>query len=176
MELKEIKDFPGYFVSDEGDIYSTNYRNTKKQIKLKQTKIPKGYMYVGLCKNNHCVLKRVHRLVAETFIPNPENKPQVNHKNGIKTDNRVENLEWATPSENMLHRYSVLKQHGVGYGKTGKNNKLSKVVLQIKNGKIIAEFYGTKEASRITNIPQPNICKTIHNERTHAGGYQWKYK
>jgi hypothetical protein len=65
-----------------------------------------GYLYVNLCvhdKREHC---RVHRLVVTAFIPNPENKPQINHKNGNKRDNRVYNLEWATASENSQHSYS----------------------------------------------------------------------
>lgn len=77
-------------------------------------KTPAGYFQIGLYKNNVRYFIGVHRLVAEAFIPNPNNKTCINHKNGIRTDNRVENLEWVTYSENMKHSYSVLKRKHSG--------------------------------------------------------------
>lgn len=74
-----------------------------KQIKQREAF---GYLLVNLCVGDVRRMSRVHRLVAETFIPNPSNKPRVNHKNGNKKDNRVYNLEWVTPSENALHAHS----------------------------------------------------------------------
>jgi len=69
-----------------------------------------GYHSVGLWKENKEKRFSVHRLVAESFIPNPDNKSQVNHKNGIKTDNDISNLEWVTKSENAIHYYRVLRK------------------------------------------------------------------
>jgi hypothetical protein len=108
--LKEIKDFPGYFVDKEGQVYSNRRSQTGKLKRLKLYKDRYGYLLTQLFykKQRKCVL--VHRLVSKYFIPNPLNKKCVNHKNGIKTDNRVENLEWVSYSENMYHAYAVLNR------------------------------------------------------------------
>ena len=179
MEAKRIKNFPDYVITKEGIVYSS-IRNYKIGLR-KITPIVNphnGYVYVRLVKDGKKFSKRLHRLVAEAFIPNPENKPQVNHKNGIKTDNRVENLEFCTASENNLHAFRVLHKKYVSpnLGKFGKDNYCSKIILQIKNNKIIKEFFGFHEAQRETKIFQGNICKCCRGERKTAGGYQWKYK
>lgn len=116
--------------------------------------------------------KIVHRLVAEAFIPNPENKSCVNHKNGIKTDNRVENLEWVTTKENIIHSFIIL---GKKY-KNGKEHFRSKPVYQIKDGTVIREFFNITEASKRTEISISKISMVCRNKRKSAGGYQWTYK
>lgn len=138
----------------------------------------KGIMRkIGISKNGYATVSvqdgrvYVHRLVAGAFIPNPEKKPEVNHKNGIKTDNRVENLEWATHSENQRHRFDVLKQKMP----VGAQNARSRSVVQIKNGKIVARFGSVREAERFTGYNHGAISGCCCGRYKSCGGYQWKH-
>lgn len=177
-----IKDYPGYYVTDNGLVFSrviTKYSNKEGRIKkLKQKLTKKGYYGVTLYKDGKHKFYGVHRLVAKNFISNPENKPVVNHKNGIKTDNRVENLEWATNSENVQHAFNVLGAKGpkTWLGKFGREHHSSKMIQQIKDGKVIAKFYGAREAQRKTRISYQSIWHVLHGRHKTAGGYEWKYK
>ncbi len=179
MTIVPIKDFPDYFVDDEGNVYSRKYHHTlNKHCELKKIKPVenRGYLRVGLYKNNRQIQKNVHRLVADSFIPNPDNKPQINHKNGEKNDNRVSNLEWVTSAENINHAFKVLHRKGALFGKTGDKHPCAKKVLQIKNNKIIAEFGGVRDAGRKTGIGRVNIGCCCRGIQKTAGGYGWKYK
>jgi len=105
----DIPDYEGlYAINRQGDIWS-RYSN-----KILKQWLTLGYPYITLCKEAEKHKKRVGRLVALTFIPNPDNKPEVNHKNGIKTDSFDENLEWVTGSENKKHAYDTGLRLGNG--------------------------------------------------------------
>lgn len=98
---KDVVEFPAeYEVSNTGKV---RRKSTLRELKPHTTTTSKEYLYVNLWKNNKGYNRSLHRLVAEAFIPNPENKPQVNHINSIRTDNNVGNLEWVTVSENIRH-------------------------------------------------------------------------
>lgn len=179
IKALQIRDFPNYYITTIGTVYSRIYNpiiNPNCRIKKLRTAFNrKHYECVCLTKNHKKHTKKIHRLVAETFIPNPENKPEVNHKNGNKADNRIENLEWVTASENMQHAHKVLGIKSSNFGKFGKDNHSSKPVKQIKNGKTIAIYGSMREAERKTKICDVGISACCKGKAKSAGGYQWKY-
>ncbi|TFD92768.1 hypothetical protein E2605_18155 [Dysgonomonas capnocytophagoides] len=138
-----------------------------------------GYPHVTLFKKSSRKIFSVHRLVAVAFICNPENKPMVNHKNSIRSDARVENLEWVNNSENQFHAFNIgLKRPSRPMlGKTGENNKKSKPVLQFSlDGKFIKRYAGASEAMRQTGIRVSYISRCAIGERKTGLGFIWKYE
>ena len=132
-----------------------------------------GYLQVYLCKDNKKQHYRLHKLIANTFIQNIHNKKTINHINGIKTDNRVEYLEWNTITENNRHAYEI----GIKKGRKGKDNSCSKRVLQYDlEGNFIKEWESTMDIQRELNIRNSCIsacCKGLYKQ-THS--YIFKYK
>tara|TARA_R100000655_G_scaffold110133_1_gene168149 strand:- start:58701 stop:59399 length:699 start_codon:yes stop_codon:yes gene_type:complete len=121
LEIKKVRGFENYYVSKNGDVFST-WHGTMKKMTLQLHK--SGYYSIRLSRGLRDYQGfMVHRLVAEAFIENPEDLPTVNHKNGIKTDNRVENLEWMTYKENNRHAWDI----GLCDGRRGVNNHFSKI-------------------------------------------------
>lgn len=111
----------------------------------------------------------IHRLVAQMFIPNLFNKKCVNHINGIKTDNRIDNLEWCTYKENSVHSW----KNGLQKKTEEIKKMISRPVICIETGK---EYYGGQDAMNKTGIDKANINKCCSKKRKTAGGFHWKYK
>jgi hypothetical protein len=137
-----------------------------------------GYIQTTLCYGKLKKQYLIHRLVAIYFIDNLINKPCVNHKNGIKHDNRVDNLEWVTYSENEIHSHKVLgKKTGHWMkGRTGVTHSRSKAVLKLSlSGEIINEYGSNGLAAADNKLNQCNIGRSARHGGT-CGGFKWKYK
>lgn len=150
---KDINNYDGlYQISNYGRVKSLATRfKIDKVLKSKQTKIK--YLSVVLCKDKHQNRKYIHRLVAQAFIPNPDNLPQVNHKDGDKTNNHYKNLEWCTPHENMLHAY---KNNLKGNGEKMFNAKLNNInVIEIR------EKYNTKQYTQQQLANNYNVSRQL---------------
>lgn len=138
-----------------------------------------GYLFFSICKDGQRKNMKVHRLVASSFIPNPNNYPVVNHINGIKADNRVENLEWCTYSENTLHafRTGLLKPQITMKGRFGKLNPNSKSIKCINKitGEVIKIYDSKADASRELKIHPESISQCATGRTKTAGGFKWEY-
>lgn len=134
-----------------------------------------GYPAVNLSKDSEKKQKHIHRLLAIHFIPNPDNKPHINHKNGIKTDYRLENLEWCTRSENQQHRYKTLGHTGSMKGRYGKNHVAAKKIMGINGDRTIL-FDTVKEAMQFTKVKnQFTIRESVRLDRFTMNGWKFKY-
>jgi hypothetical protein len=175
-EWKDVKGFEGlYQISNMGRVkslarYKKNNRGSRSLIGetiLKQSKNNRGYCRIYLCKDAHKKAFSVHRLVADAFVPNPNNFTEVNHKDEDKQNNCADNLEWCDSNYN------------INYGTHNKRISLTKgCVVQAfdKYGNFVMEFHSMSEAGRKTGIPQQNISRCISGKCETAGGYVWKKK
>lgn len=166
---KDVVGYEGlYRISNRGTVCRL-YKNGK--VNFMTPRILNGYWRVKLCNGNTQKEYFLHRLIAQAFIPNPENKPEINHINGIKTDNRIENLEWVTRSENAIHatKTGLLKYSEYRYNRARDVN--SKPVMCVETGKIYASC---TEAGNDIKTDAAHIGECISGKRSTAGGYHWK--
>lgn len=184
---KNIGDFGNYSISNLGNVKNNKNGNFKKP-----TPNEKGYMRVFFKKNNRKYTKYVHRLVAQAFIPNPQNKPTVNHEDGNKTNNVVSNLTWATHREQVQH---AVKNRLIKKGKESpvygrKMSKETRKKMKIKrnlnkaffnksinqyelNGAYIKTWECINDAIRFYNNKAIEFC--CKGRRKSASGYQWRF-
>ena len=159
---KKIKGYESrYEISDMGEI-----RRLSDGGLMRPAKNSNGYLHIVLSKDGVAKDYRVHRLVASHFIENSEGRRDVNHKNGIKTDNRVENLEWLTHSENEIHKVYTLKTPGRLLG-------ACRPVQCLDTGVI---YRSISEAKRELGLPRwSHIQEVCAGKMTQANGYRWRY-
>jgi len=170
---KDVVDYESYYeVSNLSNVRGKDrfikYKSGKiifKKSKLLSPSMSGGYLNVGLCKNG--IVKRygVHRLVAMMFIKNPENKKEVNHKNGIKTDNLLKNLEWCTPKENSAH---AIKKRLINPSNGSSHYRAKLTEIQILEIRRLKPIMKTKEISKMYNIKE-NAVRRISNKTS------WKH-
>lgn len=158
MEWKTVSDCNGYEVSDSGTVRATKTGKNRKLL-ISAT----GYAVVRFANKNW----PVHRLVAKAFVPNPENKPQVNHKDGNKANNSADNLEWVTAAENMRHSYEVL-------GNIGPRKRVGKYSLE---GALLEVYGSVADAIKGTSYDYSTVASQAAGKRGYrkAYGFQWAY-
>ena len=177
---KDINGYDGYQVSNKGRVKSTIVRNEGKLLKIGINKL--GYCIVGLRVNGKSKTHYVHRLVAETFVPNPDKKLCIDHINTDKTDNRVENLRWCTQKENLNNPLTKEKwsethrERGVLSIRGGKHYKAKKVQQFTKDGIFIKEWSTPIEAAReLGHRYSTTIGDCCRGIQKTAYGFIWKY-
>jgi hypothetical protein len=178
---KDIKGFEGlYKVSNTGKVKSLtrkvkgksgSYRTINEKL-ISLTDNGKGYLVLTLYKDEKRYFKKIHRLVAEAFIDNPLNKPEVNHKDGNKKNNNVNNLEWVTTLENCQHR-QLNRLGNIENATKSKYKPIAKIDLN--TGKIIKKFSSVKEAAKEFNCHLDAIARVARGERNSYKGYGYKY-
>ena len=166
-EWRTIKRFDDYMVSNLGNIKS--FRGRSNGLIMKPN-VCGGYCYICLRNDKEVGRTSIHRVVAETFIPNPDNLPFVNHKNGNPSDNRVENLEWCTASYNTRHYFYVLKK--------GMLLKDQPVVQYTRYGIYVRDWDSIIQASEDTGICIDDIIHSCKRRRKHEStkGFLWRFK
>ena len=168
---KAIAGYEGlYEVSDQGRVKSLKFGKEKI---LKPRETHGGYLKVALCKDGKVEQSKIHRLVAKAFIPNPNNLGTVNHKDEVKTNNTVSNLEWMSIKDN--NNYGTRNKRLSETQINDKNKSKEVQMFDKSTGELLDTFPSLMEAGRVTGINQGNISKCCLGKRKSSGGYVWKY-
>ena len=167
--------FPNeYSISNDGRVLSK-----RKGREIRPTHDKYGYLYYVLCVNSERKTVKAHRLVAMAFIENPLNKPTVNHKNGIRTDNRVEHLEWATHPEQSNDPLTYQKLCEMSkkrdYQEMGMRRNFGRIKTNVyKNGKFIRSFGSLKMAADYTGVSCGQVSQCVSGQKKSCKGYEFK--
>ena len=177
MEVwKDIIGYEGlYQVSNWGRVKSLNYKRTGKERLLNPKPNNKGYMRVTLYKNKIRTKHFVHRLVAQTFIPNPNNYPEVNHKDENPNNNHLDNLEWCDRKYNINYGTRRKRQSEKMKGRKHNNEHKKKNGKKIINLDTREIFNSLREAGEKYNIAPQGIYRVCKGRNKRAGGYRWSY-
>ena len=168
---KSVVGYEGlYEVSDLGRVKSLWYGREKI---LKPQKDGWGYPHVILCKDGKKKTLKVHRLVAEAFIPNPNNLATVNHKDEVKTNNIVSNLEWMSQQDNNNFGSRTIRAAKANINNPALSNKVQ--MFDKKTGELLATFPSISEAERVTGIKRASISHCCTGISKSSGGYIWRY-
>lgn len=180
MENEEWRDIAGfegvYQVSNLGRVKRIKAeRRTRGGYILKNIRQKIGYSSVNLSRSGKSAMYYIHRLVAEAFMPNPENKPEIDHIDGSRDNNKVDNLRWCTRKENQNFPIAK-KRHGIATTKTltgrnGISSNSAKAIICIETGVL---YWGALEANRVTGISHGCISAVVRGEWKTAGGYHWR--
>lgn len=168
---KDIKGYEGlYQISNLGNVKSLNYRNTRVKKNLTPKINKDGYLWVELRKNTIPKPLLVHRLVGMEFIPNPNNYPEINHKDENKANNNVENLEWCTRTYNVLYSLDKHPKRRHGVKKVNEN-----VVQKTLDGEVFEIYSNSLDAARKNKYSQWSILECCRGNRKTAYGYKWEF-
>lgn len=175
---KDVVGYEGlYKVSNKGRVKSVK-RTTPQQKSLDEKILSAhldkdGYPQIALCKEGKIVTRKIHRVELIAFVPNVFNKPCINHKDGVKWNNELENLEWCTISENTKHSYEIGLQ--VPNTPSGAKNPKSDIVNQYdSNNNLINSFIGVREAERQTGYDRCTIMYSHQNKKVNKYGHKWQ--